>query len=171
MIHENKDQTEIINQLILLKGNKQKKKNEIIDFNVEDLFLKNNTIPHFLETKDKTDLEKEIKESFQEIKCVEFRQNFAKQEKILEKMKGYKRIYQINELIMSRPTKLIRIDSGKIQYAGFLIKIEFTECGTIIVCKGPNNVYYRFRMDQYLIYQKWNQTEEMLLNVKENMKL
>ena len=85
-------------------------------------------------------------------------------------MKGYKRIYQINELIMSRSTKLIRIDSGKIQYAGFLIKIEFTECGTIIICKGPNNVYYRFRMDQYLIYQKWNQTEELLLNLKENMK-
>ena len=102
---------------------------------------------------------------------MEFRQNFAKQEKILEKMKGYKRIYQINELILSRPTKLIRIDSGKIQYAGFLIKIEFTECGTIIVCKGPNNVYYRFRMDQYLIYQKWNQTEDLLLNIKENMKL
>lgn len=161
---------ETINQLIMLKENKHKRKNETIDFNVEDLFLENNTSNHFLETKNKSDLEKEIKDSFQEIKCIEFRQNFTKQDKILEKMKGYKRIYQINELIMSRSTKLIRIDSGKIQYAGFLIKIEFTECGTIIICKGPNNVYYRFRMDQYLIYQKWNQTEELLLNLKENMK-
>jgi hypothetical protein len=91
---------------------------------------------------------------------------------LCKKMIGFQYIFQISDLILGRTIKMIRIDDCKFCFAGVLLNIKFTNNGTIIVCKiCPKGNVLNYSFDKYLVFQKLNKDEEMILSLQEYLQI
>jgi hypothetical protein len=131
--------------------------------------LETNDGSHFLETATIESIQNDIATSLDEIQYIQESYTESNKRELCESMRGYRRIYQVNEIEKSRPTKLIDCKTSKIIYAGFLLNIEFTNNSINLVCKKGKMFYSRYRFDKYLIFQKLNNTEMMILSLKDNI--
>jgi hypothetical protein len=87
---------------------------------------------------------------------------------LCKKMIGFQYIYQINDFLLGRTIKLIRIEDGKFIFAGILLSIDFTNNGTILLCKVfPKGKPLNYNFEKYLFFQKLNKDEEIILSIQD----
>jgi len=145
------------------EGNIEKRIQKMIDE------IEKNEGSHFLETATFESIHNDIATSLDDIPYIQDAYTESNKRELCESMRGYRRIYQVNEIEKSRPTKLIDYKTSKIIYAGFLLNIEFTNNSINLVCKKGKMFYSRYRFDKYLIFQKLNDTEMMILSLKDKI--
>ena len=138
--------------------------------------IKNN-----IENKTLSDINKEIYNAIDTLECFHLNDSstlrsdkyfsfeiIQKKKELCKRMIGYQYICEINQLILGRSIKLIRIEDGKYYFAGVLLSIKFTNNGTIILCKiFPKGNTLNYNFDKYLIFQKLNKDEEMILSLQD----
>lgn len=99
----------------------------------------------------------------------------TKLKKFLKKLKKYKYVEEVDDLKYGSFIKWIPLtDSNnlRLNYSGIICAIKFTNEGTVISCKNLMNRYYTIKIDECLIFQKFTNEEEniidMLSNIYEN---
>jgi hypothetical protein len=89
---------------------------------------------------------------------------------LCKKMVGFQYVYQLDDLILGRTLKMIRIEDAKFCFPGVLLNIRFTNNGTVLLCKiPPKGRILNYSFDKYLIFQKLNKDEEMILSLQDWM--
>ena len=99
-------------------------------------------------------------------------QMFSEQIKkeLCKKMVGFQYVYQLDDLILGRTLKMIRIEDATFCFPGVLLNIRFTNNGTVLLCKiPPKGRILNYSFDKYLIFQKLNKDEEMILSLQDWM--
>jgi len=125
-----------------------------------------------------------------EEKLYTFSEGFS-ESKMFTKMIGFQYISNINELILGRTLKMIRIQDGKFYFAGTLLNIKKkstflpersvnknVDFSTLdsgenvnIVCKVfPKGNVLNYNFNKYLVFQKLNKDEEMILSLQDYIK-
>jgi len=86
----------------------------------------------------------------------------------LKKLKKYKYVEEVDDLKYGsfiRWIHLINPNNLRLNYSGIICSIKFTDEGTIISCKNLMNKYYTIKIDECLIFQKFTNDEENIINM------
>lgn len=91
---------------------------------------------------------------------------FQKDKTILKKkLKDYKYVVDLEELKEGSYIRWISLknDNYYLTNGGFIIEVNFTENGILLLIKGINNSLFKITFDQCIIFQKLNKQENILL--------
>lgn len=82
-----------------------------------------------------------------------------------KKLKDYKYVVDLEELKEGSFIRWISLKNEKyyLTNGGFIIEVNFTENGILLLIKGINNSLFKITFDQCIIFQKLNKQENILL--------
>ena len=85
-----------------------------------------------------------------------------------KKLKEYRYIDEINELKIGNYIRCIKITNPEkitLNNGGIIIDIEVINSSLLIKCKNFRNQIFNIKFEEYLVFQKFNNEEYLLLSV------
>ena len=85
-----------------------------------------------------------------------------------KKLKEYRYIDEINELKIGNYIRCIKITNPEkitLNNGGIIIDIEVINSSLLIKCKNFRNQIFNIKFEEYLVFQKFNSEEYLLLSV------
>jgi len=98
----------------------------------------------------------------------------VEEEVLLNKLKGYKYIDEINELRYGTYLRWINITNPNkifLTNGSMFCNVKITDEGVFLICKnyGPRSRHFRLSMDSSLIFQKLTDQENVLLSALDHL--
>lgn len=83
-------------------------------------------------------------------------------EKIIEKLKNYRYVDEINQIFKGKNIKYINKNTKKFNNGGLVLDVKFLNNGTHILCKGYHHIN-QIKFDDVIIFQMLSTEEQLLL--------
>ena len=121
--------------------------------------MEENHFPHYLENKTYLIMQQEIKDV-----CI--RENIHDDDKILNKLREYRYVDKICDLVRGKFVRWIRLNSTcKLTKGGIVADIKFLENGTHILIKNALNRFIQYKYDECITFQKLSVEELLYLKI------